>query len=193
MKCAFCGNTLPQDSEFCQYCGKKIILIPENQINQCSCQYCGGQVNQKGHCMSCGKKASKRTGVAKMVVLSVVCIALIGLNVFQYIQGEAIRGELESANETIESQKATISEQATELLSKDREISNLNKRVKDYRNWWYDAAEKSDFLDDYIVIIGDSNKRYHKYGCEDLDLSSFHAYNVENAIYKGYKACSKCN
>ena len=56
------------------------------------------------------------------------------------------------------------------------------------------ATEKSSFLDDYIVIVSAKDQtKYHKYGCYELDLSEFWAYNTELAKSYGYTACSKCN
>ena len=37
MKCYNCGHLLPEDSEFCQYCGKKIeteMAIQENEVEE---------------------------------------------------------------------------------------------------------------------------------------------------------------
>lgn len=33
MKCPKCGYILPQDSEFCQYCGEKLAILPEINSN----------------------------------------------------------------------------------------------------------------------------------------------------------------
>ena len=29
MKCIHCNHNLPDDSEFCQYCGRKVDLVPD--------------------------------------------------------------------------------------------------------------------------------------------------------------------
>ena len=55
-------------------------------------------------------------------------------------------------------------------------------------------SEKSSFLDDYIVIVSAKDQsKYHKYGCSELDLSEFWAYNTDLAKSYGYTACPLCN
>lgn len=56
------------------------------------------------------------------------------------------------------------------------------------------TAEKTNFLDNYVVIISANDQNtYHKYGCEKLDLSEFWIYNTELANSYGYQACPNCN
>lgn len=56
------------------------------------------------------------------------------------------------------------------------------------------TSKKEQFLDDYIVIIGvNDTLNYHKYGCPNLDLTEFYAYNTEFAKACGYTACTLCN
>ena len=54
--------------------------------------------------------------------------------------------------------------------------------------------DKAEFMDDYIRIVSVLTKDgyYHKYGCEDLDTSSFLVFNI-NAAMKEYDPCPKCN
>ena len=80
MKCDKCNNTLPEDSEFCQYCGRKnntekmeatadVRLAPgisqsvkNFHINKASntkgkyCKSCGGALNKTKKCTGCGKQ-----------------------------------------------------------------------------------------------------------------------------------------
>lgn len=68
---------------------------------------------------------------------------------------------------------------------------NVNKPVIPQQ---ISSSEKSTFLDDYIVIVSAKNENlYHKYGCSELDLSEFWAYNTELAQSYGYTPCPKCN
>lgn len=68
---------------------------------------------------------------------------------------------------------------------------NVNKSVLPQQA---PATEKSSFLDDYIVIVSAKDQtKYHKYGCSELDLSEFWAYNTELAQSYGCTACPKCN
>lgn len=169
MKCLTCGNPLPDDSEFCQYCGKKIETP---------------------------KKEKPRGSVFKSVcigVLAVFCMALIGLNVYQYTKNKTMNEQLIQATETIWEQEKTITKQKHTISDQEAEIGMLEIKVSGYRKDLGEALAKTVFMDDYVVIIGDSNNKYHKYGCEDLDLTEFLVYNIENAKYQGHRACSKCN
>lgn len=64
-------------------------------------------------------------------------------------------------------------------------ISNLESKVSKYE-------DKAEFLDSHVVIRSESDPtHYHKYGCPDLDLSSFWAYNTE-AVPDKCTPCPKC-
>lgn len=63
MRCAACGKTIPNDSNFCNYCGKPIA----NNINQVGvpqdCAWCSGRGKSSGFlidpaCPACGGKGS---------------------------------------------------------------------------------------------------------------------------------------
>lgn len=142
------------------------------------CKRCGSPVDRKTKkCQGCGKQyfRLRRLGVG---LLAVLCLALVGLNVFQY----SARLDLESA---IAAKERTISQQRKTVTAQSKTIRSLTNDVDKYR-------PKVRFMDNYVVIIGDSNNKYHKYGCEDLDTSSFWIYNTETAKALGYRACKKC-
>lgn len=60
MKCSKCGKQLPQDSEFCQYCGNKVeVFIEENPLQQDerNCHKCGSKIpSDSEFCPYCGSK-----------------------------------------------------------------------------------------------------------------------------------------
>ena len=49
------------------------------------------------------------------------------------------------------------------------------------------------FYEEYAALVNENSKKYHKYGCDDFDSSSFWIYNINAAEQKGYYACSKCH
>jgi len=53
------------------------------------------------------------------------------------------------------------------------------------------AERQLKFYEENIGLISENNK-YHTYGCEDFDDSSFWGYNVEQAEALGYRPCPKC-
>lgn len=101
--------------------------------------------------------------------------------------------KLEKATNTISINDTIISTQKKTISKQKSEIADLEKEVARYNAEWIKSFDKTWFMDNCVVIVGDSNNKYHKYGCEDLDLSYFYVFNVENARAQGYRACSKCN
>ena len=55
------------------------------------------------------------------------------------------------------------------------------------------TAKKADFLDQHIALISSGTSYYHVYDCEQLDRSSFIAYNIKTAENKGYLPCPECH
>lgn len=52
MKCPNCNQTIPDDSEFCQYCGYEMKLV---------CPKCGADLDEDSEfCKKCGKKINKK-------------------------------------------------------------------------------------------------------------------------------------
>ena len=87
----------------------------------------------------------------------------------------------------------------SDIKSKDLEISNLKSQneknselLSSYILKYANLMKKSDFYDEFIVFVSDNTKVYHKYGCQYLDLTSFLAFNIDNAKEQGYKPCSHC-
>lgn len=156
------------------------------------CKICGGLIDsERKKCTSCGKQFFKFSkGIIKTIVTIMLFVLLVGLNIFQYIFFAQTNKEFAQSKTTISTQKNTI-------LKQKEEIEKLNEDVNKYkgqvRKYILEYGQKARFMDDHIVIIGNSNNKYHKYDCEDLDTTYFYAYNTENAKAQGYRACSKCN
>ena len=51
VKCANCGNTLPQNAKFCLECGTKVENLAENEM---ICPACGKKTTKGKFCMECG-------------------------------------------------------------------------------------------------------------------------------------------
>jgi len=142
------------------------------------CKFCGGRIDaQTKKCSGCGKQYFKGIKFNKflitVLILSLVIISSITLNIVQSIEMKELIEDKEYFKEKTYEQQV--------------EISDLNKKIVKSNN-------VLDFYEKHVVIVGDDGtKKYHKYGCDDLDTSYFWAYNIEAAKDRGYYACSKCS
>lgn len=142
------------------------------------CKKCGNLLNDDKKCTSCGKQYFKITiNFIIILILSLIIVVLGTLLGFQ------IKNNLDLENK---------------IQKVDKEKNTLSAQVTEYKNKYYDIlfdrVGKESFMDEHVVIVcNDGTKKYHKYGCEDLNLSYFWVYNTEAAIDEGYKMCKKCN
>ena len=148
------------------------------------CSKCGSQIDHiTKKCTGCGKQYFKGIKLNKysvpIIILSVVLLVSVIFNVYLYREIEYFSG------------RETYLEEQVENLN--QEIEDLNKEIslRDIEAW--SKERKLEFFEDYAVIVSRGSRKYHKYGCEDLDTSYFWIYNVDAAEDNGYYACSKCN
>ena len=147
------------------------------------CQKCGNEIPDNSvFCDVCGEKVSPHQETPKspkkkrsnaVIVLSVfLVVALAGCGVLGYI---AIR-------------KANL------VAFKSEVIKNKNNSMDYYENEVDLLRERAEFLDNYVVIVGDNgSKYYHKYECGLWRSGeSIGIYNEEAARQDGYKPCSIC-
>lgn len=140
------------------------------------CQKCGNEIPDNSvFCDVCGEKVfsqqetpkspKKKRSNAVIVLSAFLAVALTGCGVLGYI----------------------VAKQTSEIASRDMTIHNYQDRLDDYR-------PKANFLDYYVVIVGNNGtKTYHKYGCVLLDTTNgYWAFNPEAARDNGYKPCSIC-
>lgn len=164
---------------------------PQIVKGQRYCKKCGGLIDRETKkCQGCGKQYLHITKIVWIAFLAIICCALLGLSVYQHGQIVSMERELEEATATISEKEKIVASQRKKISEQESKIDAQKGIANLYEKWW---ADKAHFMDDHIVLIGDSNNKYHKYGCEDLDLTYFYAYNTENAKAQGYRACSKCN
>ncbi len=158
------------------------------------CKKCGSAIDPNTKkCSGCGKQYFNAKKTIPIVLLSVLLVASIGFNVLQYLQSrEAIETvatqttQIEKLEKEVASQKSTISTQKTK-------INNLEKEVDELEDRNFDLFCDLYFYEEYAAIVpDDGRKRYHIYGCEDCDTSSFWIYNIEAAEQYGYYPCPKC-
>ena len=207
MKCKHCGQALPETSTFGPYCGASVEAAPQEEKKnkakkEKKCGQCGALLGKKAKvCPICGTLIPRKTLNPKPVLIAMsiaICLLLCGTSYFmlEMFQGNAAITRLEGENEKLSSDVAHYSKEAEKNKSEaDYWKKESSKWQKDSFYWedQYQSIEaKAQFMDDYIVFIGNSNRNYHSFDCHRLDLSYFYAYNTENARAQGYRACPVC-
>lgn len=219
MICNICRHKLPEDSEFCQYCGNKLgssieknqenikkpekvvvpkaavkdSLIPQNQkkSNDKFCNNCGCSIAKESKiCTNCGKKQFKGILFNKVsitiIILSLMLVISSTLNISQFIKFKTLQDKIADLEGQVSSSESTI-------FSLKNQIGELNDEVDELRDENWDNSFKIEFFDKYAVLVNENSRKYHKYGCEDFDTSSFWIYNINAAEDKGYYACPECH
>lgn len=141
------------------------------------CSRCGSIVdNETKVCSGCGKKYFKGIKFTKfsitVIILSIVLLTSVIINFAQYSEIDYLNG------------RVNYWSNQTDIL-KD-EVSDLQWE-KTKQGWTID------FYEEHAAIVTDGSKKYHIYGCDDLDTSSFRIHNTKQAENLGYYACSKCH
>lgn len=101
MKCFKCGQALPEDSEFCQYCGNKIEVLAESVLYKESDTVNAAETSLK-----------ERMPKNKMILGAVVAviIVLIGLNIYQFTSATVLKDEINTLNKKMESLNTQLDE-----------------------------------------------------------------------------------
>lgn len=147
MNCLKCGQLIPDDSDFCQYCGSRITT---------------------------GKIALQ----------------------YDDLEEEGSEESIASTSEqdhVFSPQETAISLQEAKISMQEREKEELENAADEAIRQLHTCIAKLRFYDKNVVIVPDDGKLlYHKYGCEELDLSSFWIYNTKLAEANSYKPCDYC-
>lgn len=214
MICQKCGMKIPDDSEFCQYCGEKLEIttdIDENakksKQNSFTPVYISStkdtSANQKSkekhdkekYCKKCGGHINNATKKCEScgrqyfkIKPSAVCIAVLA--VFLVISVAFNVHQYYVGQNNI----AEINELSSEVSSLNDKVTSLKSSIRNITTKvWQDSSELK-FYEEYAAIVcDDGTKKYHVYDCEDCDTSSFWIYNIEAAEEQGYYPCSKCH
>lgn len=109
MKCYRCNHILPEDSEFCQYCGSD--LKQNNNTSE-------------------SRPSKQKTNFKYIIIFTVTIVTLVALNIVQIFT-------IKKSEVTISKQKSTISELEKkqselekDIVEKDFEISSLIIKYK---------------------------------------------------------------
>ncbi len=83
-------------------------------------------------------------------------------------------------------------EQEEKIRIYEQQLQEKQDRLVEMYAHRLEAERAVSFYEEYVVFISDGSNRYHTYGCESFDDSTFWAYNIDQAIDLGYRPCSKC-
>jgi len=168
---------------------KKSKKIKKVKIKYCS--HCGSLINNETkQCTGCGKKYFKGIRFNKIffIVLSfsLVLLMAIAFIVYQY-------NEINELKEESSSKQSQINSLNSKISSLNSQISTLKTQKSKLEDEKWDNYYELNFYRDHSAIVTDGSKKYHVYGCDDLDTSSFRIHNTKQAENLGYYACSKCH
>ena len=144
------------------------------------CKKCGGLINNKTKkCTGCGRQYFHLPKINLLwVALTILVVALVGLNVYQYLEAQkqaTLYAAVVSANEY--SEKVVSS-----YRSAYDSLSSTNEENRKELYFWENSA----------VICTTEGSKYHHYGCSHIEGRSIYIYNIENAKAMGYTPCLDC-
>ena len=132
MTCSKCGQPLPRGSVYCQYCGAKVEKPAKNKSRS---------------------KPSRILAAALTVLLSVLSVASVGLNVYQYLHIQESSKKIAAIEQTLrENEQSTLDQ---EIASKNKDATILNQK------YTIDSLREQVSLDnDFLEALNQSNLGY---------------------------------
>lgn len=98
------------------------------------CKLCGGRIDYTSKkCTQCGKQYINLRKLILLVLVGLTALALIGLNLFQYIQNRNTTQKTVAAESAIVAREARISELEEEKTSLQKDISQRDSLILTYK------------------------------------------------------------
>lgn len=191
--CSNCGNILLRQEKFCGICGTQVIKY-ENYL----------KLAKQSDKTDTATTETKANNTKKNNSINAVNSIKIDNSKNKHKKQEKtivymLMGALIVSVITLIASAVYINDISSKLNYKDTQIKGLNttitnnqKRLSNLQKKYDNIQPKSEFMDNYIVIVPKNTNIYHKYDCKYLDVSSFYAFNIENARSQGYVACKHC-
>lgn len=164
MICPNCGMQIPDDSEFCQYCGSnavgrieqvdpcvkvdiaehKALQKSEPAISSLAGSAKDENINSETPNIALLNKTKPKKFFATVICMSVVLAGLAGLNVYQYVVAQDNVAKITEFTEKIDELNSKLSEKDTQLKGKNSEITDLENKVSSLED---DAANYRTLID----------------------------------------------
>ena len=168
MLCSGCGATVENGTVFCPRCGQNLNLVSDNDKEK--------QALVNNLKIADATALRLRNSNNKLKVAVILMGILLALAAFVTLCVGAYGFELQSKTDNLESK----------VFSYEQKVKDLDKSNKELQN-------KADFFDSYAgICTDDGTGLYHKYGCPDLDDSSFWIYNTGALESNGFAPCPVC-
>ncbi len=178
MKCPNCGKLLPDDSEFCTYCGKEIKDVDKEPMDK--------------------QTPSKKRSSITNIICILLCIAFGISSLFIYQNDRKKISELNKRIEVtskeiddkkqkvsdLESRLESVSNLESELESSKEEVTKLNSRLNDYMSDAHDFQRLCEIDDEPIGYA--SSKFFVNNGVVILDGRNDEAYITLTCDYDSY-------
>lgn len=193
MNCICCEKKIPDDSEFCPYCGTAVEHIQTPMCKGCGkdipedsefCPYCGMPIPMVAKIQSeenvpCVKKNNWNWARVVMIVMAIAIVAFSVLSIYQHNNNHTLQQEVAQLEKEVQKNKSLLS-------IREKRITELKKEVDE-------NSELLRLIDTSVVFVEDDGTNlYHKYGCYRFKGSRFWVFNVEAARDYGYYACANC-
>ena len=165
MICPKCKTRIPEDSDFCQKCGEKVILPVAEKAGEGNARW--------------------KIPVIILSITTVLGLVFGGVSLYLYYTSATEVSRLRTQVADLQNENADLNvivardekgiSDANEKSNKLQTDYDILKRGYDkLSEHYWEYQSKAEFMDKYVVICGANDDYYHKYDCDYLDLSSFY-------------------
>lgn len=136
-------------------------------------------------------------GKIAIVTVSLLLIISFGFNIYQFNAQSKLESELENTahekQDLVDEYIAMNDKLKYELEQTKERLNFFTTTVSELNREKEANEEKIAFFDEYVVFVeDDGTSQYHEYDCYRFKGDYFWAYNIEQAIDRGFKPCPIC-